>query len=147
MINKVEVKEKCYQMFFDLATALKNSFHQGYDLFERLSLVGDILLYNGQVFIWLKQGVTKQDLLRRLHRYGIAEVFCQEIGPTDAVVQEPNIVSTWFAEHYVTTEKELLEEANQDFLRDCSSRIEQAKLALKQKIKKGAEMDGKQSDS
>lgn len=142
MLKQVEVHGRCYRLHFDLQTTLQNSFHKGWDFIDKLSLIGDVLLDQGNLIIWLYPAYNRTILLRKLRTLGVKEIYCQEITKAD-ISEEKTMLSAWYLERYVKEEQRLMEEVNQDFLRECMSRIEQAKELLAKNKQEGAS-DGRQ---
>lgn len=137
VIQQVEITDRCYRLHFDIQTALKNSFHSGFDFIDKLSTIGDVLFSGGYAVIWLKPKMNKAMLLRKLRLLKVDEVYCESISLSD-MQKEQTLLSAWYMEHYGAEQKRRMEEANQEMLRDCVRRIELAKQALLQNEKKGA---------
>lgn len=132
-MDGIEIQGYCYRLHFDLSAALKDSFHMGYNVFDIVSKYGDVLLDNGNFYIWLldEPKENKLKMLRALKKLGVKEIYCEEIN-LKQVQDESTLLSSWFFEHYGPVERRLFEKNNQKALRECLLRIENSKQKLKQ---------------
>lgn len=136
MANKIG---KCYQLCFDIESVSLNT------LFDKLTPIAEVLLQNNDVYVWLNYESTLNQLKRRLKSAGVTDVYCRPI-EYESIEDHKDFLSMWYIEHYGDYQKKVLEEQEQDKLKEMLANINKAKelLAEQQSTQQAAQVEEKQ---
>lgn len=117
----------CYKLNFDLSQTNISK------LFDVLSKYGDILLFDGYVYIWLDGEYTKNKIVSRLKRLGITEIYCEQIifDLDDDTKYDLNHLVSWWTEHFFDMYNKYVEKNYQEYLQSLNDSINMAKELIK----------------
>lgn len=121
--------DQCYKIALDLSVI------KDLELFiNKVSSIGDIMLVDDAIYVWLDEGNNEKELRQTLKRNGVVEYFCKNVDrdhiDSDGVF---NFFTSWFLEHYNNFIISEAEKQNQKLLREAYDNIERAKIALDNK--------------
>lgn len=101
---------------------------------DKLKKLGDFILVNGILYIWLDDGREKKNLSSALKRAGVSEFYLKEI-TEDSVEQESGFPFAWAREHLNEEVTKSFEERHQEELQKMLDNVKKASDFLDERIK------------
>lgn len=101
---------------------------------DKLKKLGDFILVNGILYIWLEEGREKKSLSSALKRAGVTEFYLQEI-TEDNVEQESGFPFAWAREHLNEEVTKSFEEKHQEELQKMLDNVKKVSDLLDERIK------------
>lgn len=122
----VEEIDRCYKIHFDSEGVSLQK------MFEKLSEISSVTLYNKEVYVWLKDDINSNKLKNVLKKCGINDFFCEKIKESD-VSQRKDYIATWFVDHYSVYMLRQFERNNQEMLKKARENISKFREELQKK--------------
>lgn len=118
---------QCYKLHFDIGNSDLTKF------FDKLQDVGDSILVNNTVYIWLNDKHDKSEILSCFKKAKIKEYVCIPVKLND-VAGRNDFIEGWFNEHYTECEIKRIEAEHQKELQMMLDNIEKASKKLDEMI-------------
>lgn len=120
---------QCYKLHFDVMNSDLTKF------FDKLQDIGDSILVNNSVYVWLNDNCDKTGILSCFKKAKIKEYVCIPVKQKD-VFGRNDFIEGWFNEHYSNYESRRLEEEHQEELQKMLDNIKRADKLLDEMIEK-----------
>ena len=118
---------KCYKLHYD-TSAVKLS-----EIMSSIERLGNIVIYERSLYIFLQNGKTQSDLKKALPQNISENVYCELVTPGSCVEQK-NFLQIWFKEQYESAFLEYVTTEKQDQLQKIVKNAQMANQRITERI-------------
>lgn len=118
---------KCYKLHYD-TSAIKLS-----EVMSSIESLGNIVIYERSLYIFLQNGKTQSDIKRALPQSISENVYCELVTP-ESCVEQKNFLQIWFKEQYESAFLEYVTIEKQEQLQKIVKNTQMANQRITERI-------------